>query len=185
MTKNLVVFGASSSKKSINQRLAVYASSQIKDVNIKVLDLNDFEMPIFSTDREKETGIPQKAQLFYKLISESDGLIISFAEHNGTYSAAFKNIYDWISRLKGSIWADKPILALATSPGRRGGGSVLEHALSNLPRRGANIVASFSLPSFEQNFSEKDGITDDSLRNDFIKQLVLFDEFMHENTAII
>ena len=185
MSKNLVVFGASSSKKSINKRLAVFAASQMKDVNIKVLDLNDFEMPIFSTDKEKEQGIPEKAQLFYNNINEADGLIISFAEHNGTYSTAFKNVYDWISRLEGSIWADKPVLALATSPGRRGGSSVLEHALSNLPRRGAKIKASFSLPSFNENFSDNDGITDEVLKLKFNEQLVLFNDFIHENTAII
>ena len=50
---NIVAFGASSSKNSINRKLAHFAASQISDADIHLLDLNDFEMPIYSTDRGK------------------------------------------------------------------------------------------------------------------------------------
>jgi NAD(P)H-dependent FMN reductase len=45
---------ASSSKDSINKQLATYAG-QFKNA-VEVLDLNDYEMPIFSTDKEAATG---------------------------------------------------------------------------------------------------------------------------------
>ncbi len=44
------------------------------------------------------------------------------------------------------------MLLMATSPGARGGASVLEIAKSSFPRFGASIKASFSLPSFNDNF---------------------------------
>ena len=50
--KQIVAFGASSSKKSINKDLASYAASVIEDANVLILDLNDFEMPIYSIDYE-------------------------------------------------------------------------------------------------------------------------------------
>ena len=59
--KQIVAFGASSSKKSINKDLATYAASVIEDVNVLILDLNDFEMPIYSIDYENDNGIPDKA----------------------------------------------------------------------------------------------------------------------------
>ena len=44
----IVVFGASSSTQSINKTLAIHAAERLKtynaDVDIRVLDLNDFEM---------------------------------------------------------------------------------------------------------------------------------------------
>jgi chromate reductase, NAD(P)H dehydrogenase (quinone) len=43
---------------------------------------------------------------------------------------------------------------LATSPGARGGQTVLENALNRFPRHGANIVGSFHFPSFHQNFQD-------------------------------
>ena len=58
MTKKIIAFGASSSKYSINQKLANFAANAISNANVKLLDLNDFEMPTFNVDREKESGIP-------------------------------------------------------------------------------------------------------------------------------
>ena len=96
---NILAFGASSSSTSINQQLAVFTANQIEGADIKILDLNDFEMPIFSMDKENANGIPALAKQFKQHIAAADGIIISFAEHNGSYAAAFKNILDWISRL--------------------------------------------------------------------------------------
>lgn len=49
--KKIIAFGASSSKTSINKELATYAAHQFQNASVEVLDLNDYEMPIFSTDR--------------------------------------------------------------------------------------------------------------------------------------
>lgn len=105
---NILAMGASSSTQSINKKLAAFAGKSIKSATVKVLDLNDYEMPIYSIDRESYGGIPKKAQAFKELLEESDGVIISFAEHNGSYSVAFKNIMDWMSRIEGPTWSDKP-----------------------------------------------------------------------------
>ncbi len=55
-------------------------------------------MPIYSEDRENDGGIPDQAQRFLKIIQDADGIILSLAEHNGSYTSAFKNILDWTSR---------------------------------------------------------------------------------------
>ncbi len=172
--KKILALGASNSRNSINKQLATFASQQIPNTTPKVIDLNDFEMPIFSIDREKENGIPEAAHRFKEIIEEHDGIIISFAEHNGNYSAAFKNITDWVSRLEGKVWADKPMFLMATSPGGRGGASVLELANKLFPFSGGRVVASFSLPSFRNNFSPENGILDKSLKMSFEERATLF-----------
>ena len=53
---------------------------------------------------------------------------------------------------------------LATSPGARGGSSVLETAVKRFPFSGGVVVASFSLPSFYQNFKDEVGITNEGLK---------------------
>ena len=93
--KKILAFGASNSRNSINKQLVTYAAGQLTDVEVLLLDLNDFEMPIYSIDREKESGIPELAQQFKQHILDADGILISFAEHNGAYTAAFKNVMDW------------------------------------------------------------------------------------------
>jgi NAD(P)H-dependent FMN reductase len=49
---------------------------------------------------------------------------------------------------------NKPMLLMATSPGARGGASVLAIAKDRFPRHDAQIIADFSLPSFGVNFSD-------------------------------
>ena len=110
-------------------------------------------MPIYSSDEEQK-GFPEDAKKFTALLDNFDGFILSLAEHNGSYAAAFKNIYDWSSRINSKVFRDKPLLLMATSPGPRGGLSVLEAGADRFSRMGANEVITFSLPSFQDNFKE-------------------------------
>ncbi len=173
---NIIAFGASNSSTSINKQLAKWTSDQLENSTVTILDLNDYEMPIYSTDREKNDGFPEKAEQFKKLINETDGIIISFAEYNGSYSSSFKNVFDWISRIGKPIWSDKPMFLLATSPGKRGGQTVLETAKTSFPHQGGNVTAAFSLPSFHENFNSHEGINSPDLLSEFQQQLQLFSE---------
>lgn len=157
----VLVFAASNSTQSINKRLALHAASVLKDelaapVRIEPLDLNDYEMPIYSPEREAE-GIPQNAKDFFAKIGAADGLIISFAEYNGSYTAAFKNIFDWCSRIEMKIYQDKPIVALATSPGKRGGQNVLKTVVEAAPFFGADLKGSLSVGPFAEKFDQEAG----------------------------
>lgn len=150
--KNIIAFAGSNSSDSINKQLAIYASSLINDVEVTVLDLNDFNLPIYSKDLEAENGIPDDVLKFLDYLKKSNGIVLSLAENNGAYSAVFKNLFDWLSRAEQKNWLGKPMLLLATSPGARGGQSVLQMAVDRFPRHNANIVGKFSLPSFNENF---------------------------------
>jgi len=160
--KKILVFGASSSRSSINKRFAAYAADLLDGVEIDLIDLNDYEMPLFSVDREQDLGSPAQAEAFANKIGESDGVIISFAEHNGSYTAAFKNLMDWTSRREGKLWQGKKYLLLSTSPGGRGGMTVLNAAVLQFPFMGAEVVAHFSFPFFHKNFTEE-GLQDAEL----------------------
>ena len=153
----VIAFAASSSRSSINRQLVTYAASLVVDAEVELLDLNDFELPLFSVDREAELGQPELAHKFFRMIGDCDGLIVSFAEHNGCYSAAYKNLYDWASRIEPKVYQGKPMILLATSPGGRGGRSVLDLALQQIPRFGGQIKGSLSVPSFQDNFDAESG----------------------------
>ena len=145
-------FAASSSKQSINKQLVTYASTVLKEADVEIADLNDFEMPLFSEDKEKELGQPEKAQAFLDKIKDSDALLISFAEHNGTYSVAYKNLFDWCSRINPKVFQGKPMVLLASSPGARGGASVLKTAVDSAPYFSGSVLGSVSVPKFYDNF---------------------------------
>ncbi|GAA4898494.1 NAD(P)H-dependent oxidoreductase [Flaviramulus aquimarinus] len=151
--KKILAFAGSNSKTSINKQLAIYAASLVENTEVNILDLNDFDLPVYGIDLENEKGIPDNAYAFLEQIKAADGIVLSLAEHNGAYASVFKNIFDWMSRIDGKLWSDKPMLLMATSPGGRGGASVLEVAKARFPYMGGHIVATFSLPSFQDHFS--------------------------------
>ncbi len=168
----IIAFAGSNSSKSINKKLATYASSLFINAEVEVLDLNEYEAPLFSVDIEKEIGQAEEAQAFLQKLKSADILVMSLPENNGNYSTAFKNIFDWCSRIEKEIFQNKPMLLMATSPGARGGKSVLEVAENNLPRYGGNIKGVFSLPSFNDNFDVANNkISNEELDNQ-LKQVV-------------
>lgn len=114
----VIAFGASTSSTSINKVLATYAANLIEGAEVKILDLNDYQVPMFSEDKEKEIGQAEGAQAFLRDLAEADAYVISFAEHNGHHPAAFKNLFDWATRIERSVYGEKPAIFLATSPGQ-------------------------------------------------------------------
>ena len=161
----LLAFAASSSKTSINKQLVVYASTLLEGAEVEVLDLNDYELPLYSVDKEQELGHPPIAQAFIAKIAASDALIISFAEHNGSYTAAYKNLFDWCSRINPKVFQDKPLVLLATSPGPRGASTVLASAVNSAPHFTGHVKASLSVPSFYDSFDVESGVLKDSNLN--------------------
>ena len=166
----IVGFAGSNSSTSINKKLVIYVSSLFSNVEVEILDLNDYELPLFGVDIEKEIGQPELATQFLQKMNSADLLVVSLAENNGNYSVAFKNIFDWASRQEKNVFQEKDMLLMATSPGGRGGASVLEIAKNSFPRYGANILATFSLPKFYENFDvETNTISNSELNNEIIQ----------------
>lgn len=165
----VLVFAASSSSNSINKMLVTHAADVLKkevlpNVEITILDLNDFEMPIFSVDRENDNGIPDKAKAFFKSIGDADALLISYAEHNGSYSAAFKNIFDWCSRINAEVFQGKPMVIMSTSPGPYGASNVLKTATDSAGFFAADIRGSLSVANFNDAFDvDKGQLTNNEL----------------------
>jgi len=165
----IIAFAATNHRKSINRELVEYAASLIKHGEVEILDLNDYELPLYGQDKENEIGHPQLAKDFLAKIVDSDGIIISFAEHNGSYTVAYKNIFDWCSRIEPKVFQNKNMVLLATSPGSRGGSSVLAAAVQSAPFFNGIVKASLSIPSFYDNFdSEKQVLKHEELNEQFV-----------------
>lgn len=160
----IVAFAGSNSENSINKTLATYVANDFEGHDVEVLDLNDYEMPIYSISREAK-GIPQEALNFAAKIDSSDLLVMSLAEYNSTYTTAFKNVFDWISRIKDrKHFGDKPMFLLSTAPGPGGGKNVSEAFIKRAPFSGTTVVESFILPRFKDNFEEGKGIINEELK---------------------
>ncbi|TDQ31273.1 NADPH-dependent FMN reductase [Zeaxanthinibacter enoshimensis] len=159
----ILAFAGSNSSTSINYALVKYTASLLEDHDLRLLNMSNYPFPLFSEDAEKEDGYSNSLKELYSDIQEADGLIISVNEHNGGQSAYFKNLVDWLSRLDRGFVKDAKILLMSTSPGKRGAIGSLERTEKMMTRFGAEITATFSLPSFKENFDMEEGITDQEL----------------------
>lgn len=168
----IIAFAGSPSKNSINKKLATYAASLFEKADVEILDLNDYQMPLFSVDIEAEIGQHELAKAFLVKMQSADFLVLSLAENNSNYSAAFKNVFDWCSRITVKVFQQKPMLLMATSPGGRGGANVLEIAKNAFPRYGTDIKATFSLPSFNENFDAEKGVISNVELDNQLKEVV-------------
>ncbi|MCH2490806.1 MAG: NAD(P)H-dependent oxidoreductase [Flavobacteriales bacterium] len=153
--KKILAFAGSNSSVSINHSLVLSAVAELSNVDVKVIRLTDYDLPMFSEDLEKERGYSVDLKMLMNEIASADALLISVNEHNGTVSAFFKNTIDWLSRLDRNFLKDKKIVLMSTSRGKRGAASALAYAKDILPRFGGEIVESFSVPLYSENFSEE------------------------------
>ena len=153
----VLAFAASNSRQSINKTLIRHAATRLPDSTVEIIDINDYEMPLYSIDHEEAHGIPAAASDFLDKIANADALLIAYAEHNGNYTVAYKNLFDWASRVDREVYQGKPIVMLATSPGASGAKSVLALAVESAHFFAGTVMASLSVPEFYKNFDQETG----------------------------
>ncbi|MCP3904219.1 MAG: NAD(P)H-dependent oxidoreductase [Planctomycetes bacterium] len=130
----ILAFAGSLRKDSFNKRLVrvAAAGAQNAGARVTVLDLRDLPLPVLDQDLEAAEGLPENAVRLKELFREHDGLLISSPEHNGSISAALKNMLDWVSRPEPdepplSCFAGKVAGIMSASPGGLGGLRGLVH----------------------------------------------------------
>ncbi len=171
--KKIIAFAGSNHSKSINKQLVSSGVSLITEMQVDVLDISSWNIPIYSIDMDPDKTPDEIASLI-NLIHEYDGFIVSSPEHNGGTPAFFKNIIDWLSRRSKVVFNNKPMLLMSTSPGQGGGKKNRQFLETLFMHLGANIVASYTLPSFYRNV--KEGKIEDGLSNELQRQV---DKLIH------
>ncbi|WP_158962634.1 NADPH-dependent FMN reductase [Myroides fluvii] len=173
MKKKIIGFGASISTTSINKEFAAYALGFFPEYEVELVDLNDYEVPVFSVDCERE-NCPERAKAFLAKLQEADVLVCSMAEHNRNWTVGFKNLFDWCSRLDLKLLQNKPMLLLSTSPGGYGAQNSMNIAKTIFPAFGGNVLTTFALPKFHENYDRIHGIQNEVVLADFKNQVEEF-----------
>lgn len=178
--KKVLAFAGSNSSQSINKRLVEYAASLLSRTDVKLVDLRDYEAPLYSMDLEEGSGAPESMKALNKLFSESDGFLISAPEYNSGITPVLKNTIDWISRIERPTFKNKPVFLMATSSGGRGGKTNLESMITLMPRWGGDVVAQFSLPNFNQNMhAPVYQLTHNEYRQQLLDGIESFEQAIH------
>lgn len=96
----ILAFSGSNRQDSYNKKLIREAVkiAEKEGAKVTLIDLKDFEMPLYNGDLEENQGIPSNAKRLKTLLIEHDAIMISTPEYNGSISAMLKNSIDWVSR---------------------------------------------------------------------------------------
>lgn len=165
----ILAIPATNHRTSMNRQLLVYAATVLDeqtegDAAVEFVDLNDYEFAIYSPEREATDGIPAGARELFDRIGSADAVMISFAEYNGSYTPAWKNTFDWMSRIGDPVYQNRRVALFAASPGPRAGAGVLGAATMATPHFGAQVVGHLGIGDFPTNFDPGTGrITNDEL----------------------
>ena len=151
--KKILAIAASNKQASINSKLLHFAVTKLQYSEADVLSLAAIDLPVYNEDIESREGIPEEVRAIYQLFTAADGFILACPEHNGLPPACFKNLLDWLSRIKKQVFQHKPVLLLSTSPGIRGGAGSLQLIQQLLPAWGGVPAGIFSLGNFYSNFN--------------------------------
>jgi chromate reductase, NAD(P)H dehydrogenase (quinone) len=124
----ILAFSGSARRDSFNTKLVAIAAGGAKaaGADVTVINLADFEMPLFNQDLEAEKGLPAAAVALKKLFIEHHGLLISCPEYNSSITPLLKNTIDWVSRPAPgeaalSAYKGKVATLMSASPGALGG----------------------------------------------------------------
>lgn len=170
MTKILALAG-STRRKSWNKKLVAFAAERCRQhgMEVTLIDLSDYSLPLFDGDLEDEHGPPEAATRLYKMMKEHHGLLLSCPEYNSSITGVLKNTIDWISRPR----AGEPPLAaftgkvaglLSASPGALGGMRGLVHVRSILSNIGVLVIPTqASLSNVQDAFDASGAIHDEKI----------------------
>ena len=109
---------------SVNRKLLMQAGRMYTDADFNEASL---QLPLYNGDIEAK-GIPAEVQSLADQIAAADAVIIASPEYNKSLSGVLKNALDWISRVEGNPWAQKPVAIMSATAGRTGG-EVAQQAL--------------------------------------------------------
>ncbi|GIT91117.1 NAD(P)H-dependent FMN reductase [Jannaschia pagri] len=81
----------------------------------------DLRLPLYDGDVEEADGLPGGVTRLGEQIAAAPAIIIATPEYNKGPSGVLKNALDWVSRVKGGVWTDKPVAIVSATAGRSGG----------------------------------------------------------------
>lgn len=173
------MFAGSARNSSLNKKLAAASAEKARQLGIEVtlVDLKDFPMPLYDGDLEEDQGLPENAIKLRTLMIEHDGLLLACPEYNGSITPLLKNVIDWTSRPSDEVpmlaaYKGKVAAIVSASPGALGGMRGLVHIRAILSSIGVHVIPNeASIGAAHSVFSEDNTLSDE--RNDVRLQGVI------------
>jgi NAD(P)H-dependent FMN reductase len=130
MATKLLAFSGSTRTGSLNSLVlqsAIAGAESVAGCTVTLINLKDYEMPLYNGDNEQATGMPEAAQRLLRVFEAHDGLLLASPEYNGFFTPLIKNTFDWMTRAEPDgksglrVFKRYPVALVASSPGLMGG----------------------------------------------------------------
>lgn len=166
--KGILAFAGSNKRESINFRLLKHIAARLqeKGAQVTVLEMREFDIPLFGEDFLSEKGFPTDAQRFYELLKAHPAFLIACPEYNRSITPLLKNLIDWSSIPRPG---DSPMAAFngktaglcSCSGGKLGGLRGLYHVSDILQSIGTNVLPKqVAVGGFAEAFSAEGKLVD-------------------------
>lgn len=98
----ILTFAGSIRTGSFNAQLAALVAKELAllDVEVTLISLVDYPMPIYDGDLEAKSGPPDSAVMLKRMIARQHGVFIASPEYNASVAPLLKNALDWVSRVR-------------------------------------------------------------------------------------
>jgi chromate reductase len=115
----ILAFSGSARRESLNRRLLAVAVAAVEQAggSVTLVDLNDYEMPLYHGDVEEAKGLPANAVRLVEQIKAHDGLLVASPEYNSFITPLLKNTLDWCTRADADPFPGCAAAVLSASPG--------------------------------------------------------------------
>ena len=118
---------------SFNARLAAVVVKELAllDIEVTLISLADYPLPIYDGDLEAKSGVPANAVNLKRMIGAHHGVFIVSPEYNSSVPPLLKNAIDWTTRVRdrgetfGQVFRERAFAIGAASDGKFGGLRVL------------------------------------------------------------
>jgi chromate reductase len=162
----LLLLAASLRAESLNKKLinvcAEYLRSKQHEIDLR--QMQEFDVPLYDGDTDSSSGVPENAKKLADLMKAADKIIFSVPEYNYSIPGIFKNLIDWVSRVRPSPLKGLKILLISASPSGIGGR--LGYFQTRIPLEGCGSFVypgTFSLANAHMCFDEKGELKDEKL----------------------
>lgn len=170
----ILVFAGSTREGAFSKQLARAGAIALDGLSgpqtSNLIDLADFEAPVYNADLEAAKGLPEPIRSFKILARQHDGMMIATPEYNGCVPPLLVNLFSWASRPEGdegpSVFHDRPVALMASSPGGLGGVRVVPRLRDMVSELGMIPASGFvSVPHAHSAFAVDGKLADPAQQN--------------------
>ena len=187
----ILFISGSTRKDSFNTKLVKFSYNYAISIGIKseLVDLANYDIPMYQGDLESENGLPQDVKKLKELFYNSRSLFISTPEYNGFFPPLLKNTIDWLSRSEVEdeeplkVFKGKVAMIVATSLGKLGGIRALQHLRVLLNNVGINVLPNeIGIPLAMKNFDKDGNLVDEDLKNILFSHISSLKNFINKDS---